>query len=217
MSLRLVLILLLLAGTSYGQQSFTKVAGTTFEQSDFEFSSSSYKYVLASDGRGRREGGNGPVRRFDLRLHKNDYLTRDLYYAEYEGDLLLVCEYSDSEYGAGFIARLDGATLAMKWKRGTPAFNVGPALMEDKFAYVTAIGFVAKVNLETGAFAWKHDNLYRTIPKKKGQPYADADFNSFELPEVKGDIVYFKEVETSRLPPKTHSVQKRTGKIVSIK
>lgn len=228
MKLRFVLVLLLMIGTSFGQQetasttestnvrSFTKVAGEIFEPSGFEFSASGYKYFITASGQGRREGGSGPIRRFNLRLGR-DFLTRDVYYAEYQGDVLLICEYSDSEYGAGFITRLDGKTLATKWKRGTPGFNVGQGLIEDKFAYVTAIGFVAKVNLETGAFVWKHANLYRTTPKKKGELYSDADFNSFELPEVKADIVSFKEVETYPLPPKTLSVHKRSGRILSIK
>ena len=47
----------------------------------------------------------------------------------------------------GFIARLDGATLRMKWKRVIPRFNVGQGLLDGAFAYVTGIGFVGKVNL----------------------------------------------------------------------
>ena len=230
MKLRLALVLLLLlVSTSFGYQKSVSTAGSSNTRSfikvrepvlvdspeDVEFSASGYKYFITGYGKGRREGGNGPVRRFDLRL-RGDFLN-DIYYAEYQGDVLLNCEYTDTEYGASFIARLDGKTMAMKWKRGMTGFNLGQGLIEDKFAYVTSIGFVAKVNLETGAFMWKHDNLYRTTPKKKGELYSDADFNSFELPEVKGDIVSFKEVETYPLPPKTLSVQKRTGRIVSIK
>jgi hypothetical protein len=225
MKLPFALVMLLLVSTSFGQQtpspspnvkSFLKVKDEgLLEPEDVEFSVSGYKYFISGYGKGRREGGNGPVRRFDLRLNEN--FLNEIYYADYQGDVLLNCEYSDSEYGASFITRLNGKTMAMKWKRGIRGFNLGQGLIEDKFAYVTALGLVAKVNLETGAFVWKHDNLYRTASKKKGESYSDTDFNSFELPEVKGDIVSFKEVEIYPLPPKTLSVQKRTGRIVSIK
>ncbi|HKR20986.1 MAG TPA: hypothetical protein VJS17_00275 [Pyrinomonadaceae bacterium] len=200
------------------QQSFMEVKGADgdVEPFDFEFSTSGYKYVLSSNGRGRREGQQ-PARTFNLRLHRDDHLTRALYHAEFQGDLLLICEYSDVEYGAGFITRLDGQTLRTKWKRSIPAFNIGPGLIDGRFAYVTAIGFIGKVNLETGAYAWKHASLYRTS-RPKASAYADADFNSFELPEVEGNFVIFKEVETyaNVLSPKILKVDKRSGRIVRL-
>ena len=216
-----VFALLLAASSGFSRQqsepavrSFTEVKGTT-EASDFQFSSSGYKYMISSSGLGRREGQSHPLTSFNLRLHKDDYLTRVLHHAEYKGDLLLICEYSDFEYGAGFITRLDGQTLRTKWKRSIPAFNIGPGSIDGRFAYVSALGFVGKVYLETGAYAWKHSNLYRTS-RAKGSAYSDADFNSFELPNVEGNFVLFKEVETyaNVLSPKTLKVDKRTGKIV---
>jgi len=214
-----VLLVLLLSPAVFGQdsRSFTQVKGpdVDVEPFDFQFSSAGHKYIISNNGRGRREVEQQAARQFNLRLHKDDYLTRALYHAEYDGDLLLICEYSDSEYGAGFITRLDGRTLRMNWKRSIPAFNVGQGLIEGKFAYVTALGFVGKVDLQTGRYAWKHANLYRTS-RQKGSPYSDADFNSFELPEVKGDIVSFKEVETyTVLPAKTLQVHKQSGRITS--
>jgi len=219
-----VLLALLPLAFVFGQQqpsvrSFTEVQieGSDFDPHDVEFSTSGYKYNITSRGRGRREGKQEPVRRFNLRLYENDVLTRAVYHAEYDGDLLLICEYSDVESGAGFITRLDGRTLRTKWKRSIPAFNVGPGLIEGRFAYVTAIGFVGKVNLETGTYAWKHPNLYRTS-SEKGSTYSDADFNSFELPKVEGDFVLFKEIGTyaNVLGPQTLKVDKRTGKIVRL-
>ena len=219
-----VFALLLTASSGFSRQksepavrSFTevKIEGSDAEAHDVEFSTSGYKYLISGFGRGRREGKQEPVRRFNLRLYKNDLLTNAVHHAEYEGDVLLICEYSNVESGAGFITRLDGQTLRTKWKRSIPAFNIGPGLIEDRFAYVTGIGFVGKVNLETGAYAWKHANLYRA-PREKGSAYSDADFNSFQLPNVEGNFVFFKEVETKAnvLSVKTLKIDKRTGKIV---
>lgn len=210
--------LLLLMSSVLGQQrtsspsklkdlrTFTEVKGQPeYQPSSFKYSTSIYKYGISSSGRGRRTGGRITARYFSLRLDKGDSLQRAIYHAEYEGDVLLVCEVSDGEGGAGFIIKLDGQTLRMKWKRWIPAFNIGQGLIEGDHAYLTAIGFVAKVNLKSGAFAWKHGNLYR-----------NDDFNSFELPRVEGDTVLFKEVVNYDEPAKTVKVQKRSGKIVSI-
>ncbi|HEU4767345.1 MAG TPA: hypothetical protein VFS77_08210 [Pyrinomonadaceae bacterium] len=212
-----LVVLAFLAPAVFGQdvRSFAEVKGHDVDVEPFEFSTSQHKYIISSTGHGRREGQQQTARQFNLRLQKDDHLTRAIYHAEYEGDLLLICEYSDSDYGAGFITRLDGHTLRTKWKRSIPGFNVGQGLIEGKFAYVTAIGFVGKVNLQTGTYAWKHADLYRTS-RPKGSAYSDADFNSFELPEVKGDVVSFKEVETyAVLPAKTLHVQKQSGRIKS--
>jgi hypothetical protein len=222
--LSVVVFALLLPGFSSGfsqeqsepqrVRSFTEVKGLLFEEpSKVEFYASGYKYIVSNNGRGRREGRQEPVRNFNLRLYQTDFLAR-LYHEEYKDDLLLICEFSDSESGAGFITRLDGRTLRMKWKRSIPAFNIGQGLIEDNFAYVTAIGFVGKVNLETGVYAWKHAGLYRT-KREKGSAYSDADFNSFELPKIEQDVVLFKEVEIYPLPFKTLKIQKRSGRIIS--
>lgn len=214
----IVVAVLLLAGSAFAQQRiatqsassrlppFSETKGQPeFEPSSFEYSVQGYKYRISGKGRRTRTGGGTATRYFNLRLAKGDSLQRSIYYAEYEGDLVLICEVSDGESGAGFVTRLDGRTLRMKWKRPIPAFNVGPGLIEDNYAYLTAIGFVAKVDLKSGVFVWKHSNLYR-----------DGDFNSFELPAVEGELVLFKEVVIYNEPAKTVKIAKRTGRIVSV-
>ena len=229
----LVALLLLGLSASFGQQTgagasrtlntrpFTEVTGKQIEvePSEFEFSASGFKYTISSRGRAKREGvgdSSGRVRRFDLRLSRGDVLERAIYHAEYRGDLLLLCQVGDGESGAGFITRLDGRTLAMKWKRSIPGFNVGQGLIENDHAYVTAIGFVGKVNLPTGGYAWRHSNLYRTSPKRVNG-YLDDDFNMFKLPKIEGDAVLFEEIDPYPIPVKTLKVQKQSGRILSIK
>ena len=212
-----VFALLFVSAPSFAQapdkpevRAFTEFTGKGIEAKDYEFTVSGYKYEILSRGQGKREDEKGAVRGFNLRL-SGYYLDGQIYYAEYRNDVLLICETSDSESGSGFITRLDGKTLAMKWKRIIRGFNVGQGLLEGNYAYVTAIGFVGKVNLDTGAYAWKHDSLYADT-KKTGR-YSDDDFNSFELPKVEGDAVLFTERDTYRNPPQTLKVNKRTGKI----
>lgn len=176
------------------------------DTASFEFSSDGYQYRVSGNGKGHRSGNN--KRSFSLRIAPNDYLTPELYYAEYEGDLLLIGEVSDFESGMGFIARLDGATLRMKWKREIPGFNVGQGLLDGAFAYVTGIGFVGKVHLKSGAYVWRHTDLY-------GQ--ANSAFNAFALPEVEGNVVVFREAEHYlRRKAAVIRVQRHTGKIISV-
>src|SRR5688572_1875944 len=204
-------LLLLLASSGIGQQisrPFTEAKGLPdqIEVSHFEFSRSNYKYTVSRYGRGKRESGDTAAHSFDLRLDKHDYLARVIYHAEYQDDLLLIYEVTDGESGAGFITRLDGRTLKTKWKRMIPAFSVGQGLIEAKFAYVTAIGFVGKVDLDSGVFIWRHNNLYRE---------ADGAFNSFELPKISGNTVVFTESENYlKKKAAVIRVQKRNGRII---
>jgi hypothetical protein len=188
--------------------TFTEVKGQPENPviSSFEFSSAGYKYRISVNGRGTRRGKAGGPRAFNLRLKQHDSLERAVYYAEYQGDLLLLCEVSDGEGGAGFITRLDGRTLRTKWKRWIPAFNVGQGFIEDDFAYVTAIGFVGKVDLKSGAFVWKHDDLFR----------GGSRFTSFELPKIEGATILFKEETIYSEPAKTIKVDKQTGRIINV-
>jgi hypothetical protein len=206
-----ILILLLASSVTAQQTSQAFSAAKSFPEppdtASFEFSSGGHQYRVSGNGKGHRSG-NDKRRTFSLRVAPNDYLTPELYYAEYEGDLLLIAEVSNGEYGMGFLARLDGATLRMKWKRVIPGFNVGQGLLDGAFAYVTGIGFVGKVNLKSGAYVWRHTDLY-------GQ--ANSAFNSFALPEVEGNVVVFREVEHYlRKKAAVIRVQRHNGKIISV-
>jgi len=170
------------------------------------FDSSDYAYTLGQDGRGKRTRNNSFKQSFDLRLDKDENLERLIYYSNFRGDILFICESSIGDGGAGFIARLDGRTLRLKWKRHIPAFNIGQGLLHDDSAFVTAIGFVGRVNLESGEYMWRHDDLYG--PK-------DNAFNSFEAPEITNGVVRFVETESyHRKTLANLEVDIATGKII---
>ena len=213
-----LILVLLLANSIAGQQThprvsqsqrariFTEIKGYPEESPEsFEFSIQKYKYKITTNGKGKRTGDSSS-RSFNLHLNREDLLDRVIYYAEYQGDLLLICEVSDGDGGAGFITRLNGRTLRIKWKRWIPAFNIGQGLIEHKHAYLTAIGFIAKINIESGAYVWKHDDLYRE----------EDTFNHFNLPKLLGDIALFIEDTIYDRPAKTIRVNKYNGKIISI-
>lgn len=210
----ILFILVLLLTTSGSSQEVSRSFSVAKSLPDpdgpttFEFSTANHNYSISPHGKGLRGSSNETPRSFSLPLHKDDFLTSSLYYAEYQGDLLLIGEVSDTDYGAGFIVRLDKRTLRIKWKQTVSGFNVGQGLIDGSYAYVTGIGSIGKVSLKTGAYIWRHTNLYRQ---------RNSAFNSFELPEVNGNTVVFRESSHYlRKKIAVITVERRTGKIISI-
>ena len=190
--------------TAYPFSKAKTLPEKSYDPTQFEFSNVNDNYTILSSGRGHRKR-NGEARSFNLRLPRYNRLMRDVYYTVYERDLLLIVELGDECCGYGFIVRLDGQTLKIKWKRSIHGFNVGQGLMDGKYAYVTGIGFVGKVDLKSGRYAWKHPDLYQR---------ESSAFNSFELPEVQGELVVFKELpHYSRKKQAVVKVDRTTGKI----
>ena len=172
----------------------------------FEFEANGFSYRIRQNGNGWRKKGER-VRRFNLRL---DYggLGR-VYFNDYGGRLLLVCEVSDGVYGSGLVTLLEQPSMRARWRRTLPAFNVGEPLREGRHLYVTGVGFVGRLDLDTGEFDWKHDDLYDT---REG---GSSAFTSFETPELAGDTVLFRDrpVYNQR---KTLVVDKKSGKIIRV-
>jgi hypothetical protein len=100
----------------------------------------------------------------------------------YEGDLLIALQYTDGEGAAGEFTRLERRRLRQLWRARIPAFNIGAPLVDGSAAYVTALGFVGRVNLRTGQYDWNFNNLYDP---------ASSAFNSVESVTLHGDTVAF--------------------------
>jgi len=181
--------------------------GVDSEPEAFEFEQSGFHYRVANNGAGRRTKDGAPTRLFNLRLTGGDSIAR-LYFSEYVNNVLLVCEVGDMESGAGFAARLEQPSMRARWKADFPAFNVGPPVRDGAHLYLTGVGFVAKLDLKTGKFVWKHSRLY-------GRAGADT-FNSFGPPEVSGDEVIFRESGVRDRDARTLHVSRKTGKILRI-
>jgi hypothetical protein len=96
--------------------------------------------------------------------------------------------------------------LRLKWQQRLPSLNVGEGAIEGNFAYVTAHGFIGKVDLESGNFVWSVRDSFR----------AHDTFNAFEPPEIDGETVSFKEKTSDDHPAQTIKVQKETGNILGI-
>jgi hypothetical protein len=193
--------------------AFTSAAGTPADfPKAFEFEANGFSYHVAANGNGRRTKGDR-MRRFSLRLDGGDFIE-GFRFAVYEGDLLLVCELNDGETRGGLVTRLEQPSMRALWRRDVPAFNVGEPLRDGHDLYLAGAGFVARLDLRTGEYAWQHDDLKGDIEAARagGSP---AAFNAFEVPELAGDEVLFRErpVYNQR---RTLVVNRKTGKIIRI-
>jgi outer membrane protein assembly factor BamB len=139
-------------------------------------------------------------------LNKDFYIEK-INYLDKEGDIIIIYGVSDSDGAAGNVICIDSKTLKRKWLAYIPGFNVGDAIAKDHWLYLTAIGFVGKLDLKTGRYSWKYENLYNKKP---------GIFNSFEKPVIEKNLVRFTEILTlSKGSPVTIVINDHTGKIIN--
>jgi hypothetical protein len=147
------------------------------ESDTFSFVTVGEHYVIGPDGIGWRLINDQTQQPFVLPLDTGLYVER-LGFTRFQGDPLFIYQQTDNEGASGWVARFDANTLRLKWSARVPGFNVGFALLDAAYLYVTCFGFVGKLDLSTGQYAWRHDNLYHT-----------EGFNVFEHPKLTGDTL----------------------------
>jgi len=182
-----------------------------YDYEKWSFSIGEDKYEINKSGCGKKTEGNNSVANFCFSIEDADYIDRVIYFAEYKKDLLLVAELSFGPDGGGFIIRLDGKTLKTKWRTAIPSFNVAQGLIEDNSAYLAAVGYAAKINLDTGKYLWKHKDFYRKYKE-------DGAFNIFETPKIAESIIVFTENQDDyNRPPNVIKFNKNSGKVIEVK
>src|SRR5262245_54828142 len=82
-----------------------------------------------------------------------------VYFAEFEGDLLLEYELKDQRGNWGFIVRMDQRKLFAKWLTTVAGDMLGPALIDQHELYISGGNFLAKIDLQTGSYLWKQSGL----------------------------------------------------------
>jgi len=86
-------------------------------------------------------------------------------------------------------------------------FNLGKPIIHGNFAYVSAIGFVGKIDITNGKYAWKHDSLYN---REK------AAFTSFQKVIVREETVEFWSENIIKEELSTIIVDNESGEIIKI-
>jgi hypothetical protein len=206
----------------------------------FEFESGGFSYHVAANGNGRRVKGDR-TRLYNLHLNSGESIRR-LYFAEYGDDLLLLCDVDGGEAGPSvLITRLEQPSMRALWRQSAPTDGV-EALRQGGALYLGGAGFVARLELNSGAYAWQHrdrreaeEGRDRDSPDREGDERDGArvgdDRESVQrreaealIPpgryvplEVTGDTVVFGPARGSaEQEAKTVRVNRKTGKIVSV-
>src|SRR3989304_6867690 len=164
------------------------IEGSITEPEAFLFSHSGKTCRLLSNGEGSCKSLDNKSVLFNLGINESDRISTVFSFL-YSNDIYLIYEAHDHESGYVKIVRLDGQFLQSKWLTHIPGFNVGEGLVRDGFLYISAFGFIGKIDLKTGNYIWKHSELY--LPPDY--------FNSFERPTIVENIVYFPESKPTYL------------------
>jgi hypothetical protein len=109
----------------------------------------------------------------------------------------------------GRVARLQGTSLKTKWVAITALSDPGHQIVAGNSMFVTGIGMIGELDLDTGVYLWRHENIPERNPGK---------FVIFTLPRVEGNFVFFEE-DPAFLRTRVGEiiqVKRRTGEIVTM-
>jgi len=82
-----------------------------------------------------------------------------LYFAEYDGDLVLEYEVTDGRGDWADVLRMDQTMMRFKWVTPISADALGPGLIEGHDLYISAVNVVAKIDMQTGAIGWQQSDF----------------------------------------------------------
>jgi len=117
--------------------------------------------------------------------------------------------YTDTDYegSTSWIEKISKEPLNIIYSEQIQGFNLGQPIINKNFVYVTTIGFIGKIDLNTGKYDWKHYNLYDR------EKYS---FNSFDTIMLKENTTEFlsKNYKSKKLDKII--IDNLTGKIKQI-
>ena len=144
----------------------TDLENDIFGNYNYFVSFGDYKYIISSKGSIEIRDGTEIRNVGELYNHDEygDYILT-LFYATYQGDLILLYNISNMLSGGGRIIRIKGRTIAKVWE--VPIFNISESVIEDNNVYVVNPSSVAKLDLDTGKIIWKRDDIKQMVGIEK--------------------------------------------------
>lgn len=114
---------------------------------------------------------------------------------------------TDHDGATSWIQKISKIPLKTEYVEQIQGFNLGQPMIFGETAYVSAIGFIGKIDLKLGMYDWKHHNLY------DNEKYS---FNSFDTVLIhKTQIEFVSENYRSKKIDKV-VVDNRSGEIEEI-
>jgi len=122
-----------------------------------------------------------------------------------QSDSILYAFYSETDMlsGTSYLEAHDIEQFTPAYKTHIPGFNLGQPVIKDQKAYVTSLGFVGKIDLLTGDYSWKFENLYDRNT---------YDFNDFDAAEFENGQVLFRSHNRIKNSTRTIIIDDSTGK-----
>jgi hypothetical protein len=109
-------------------------------------------------------------------LECGDYSISKLYLNNYNGFVLTIIELTDLDNGWSIVELYDKEKNKKKWSIDLCGFNLGCPIIKNDKLFLSTIGCIAKLDLETGEYCWKFDDLY-----------SEGKYNSFDTIIVKSN------------------------------
>jgi hypothetical protein len=114
---------------------------------------------------------------------------------------------TDHEGATSWIQKISKNPLSSEYVEQIQGFNLGQPIISQGFAFVTAIGFVGKIDLTTGKYLWKHHNLYDRTK---------YSFNSFDTVILKQNMVKFISNNYKSKKVDKVIINNKTGEIIEV-
>lgn len=96
-------------------------------------------------------------------------------------DFIVFYEYHDAGSAGSHAKKFSANKSTAVWETPVYAFNLSQPLIVGDYAYLSTMGFLGKLNLNDGTYAWKFENL-------------DKKFESFSQPKFfKDSLVLFMQ------------------------
>lgn len=165
------------------------------KKESFEVEVNNEKLRITRDGK----VFNGKKLAFDI---KSGTPIRLLYVQPFKEDYVVFYEYTNKE-GVGSRAKLVSNKNKIKWDTQVAGFNLSSPVVLGNYAYLSTFGFIGKLNLTDGKFAWKFDNL--------GEKY-----ESFEAPKFYKDssVLFLHKATSTKFD--SLLIDDRNGKMIRI-
>jgi hypothetical protein len=160
-----------------------------------------YHYSVYTDGRIKEESS---IKTFKL---QNKDIIEKAYLHQLDDNLLVYYTETDSEVAGSKVELINRKTGWVIYTNDIWGFNLGQPIIKGKKSYVTSIGFVGKLDLKTGKYDWKHNNLY------DHQKYS---FNNFDSISIGLDTVAFISVHHKNKTTDKVLVADKTGQLLKI-
>lgn len=149
----------------------------------YRFAMGDTNLSVSDNGGGVQSDTAGRARKFKLPVPSDMWVGGPVYFAQYKQDFLIQYGLSSGESSSAKIVRLDGLSLEVKWIAGGVPFNMTPGLIQGDLVYVTGIGFVGAIDLDTGRYAWCVRDLYK----------GENIFAAFQEPVIEGDVLIARD------------------------